>query len=157
MPSRRTLIEMNDGEIRDYIQNAHTLIIISNGRHGYPHPMPMWFARNEDGSLVCTTFVKSQKVLNWKRDSRATLIIESGEIYSELRGVVIYAETEIIEDSDKVIDTLVSINSKGRELNSEQLTKLRESVAATANKRVALKFTPKKYVSWDHTKLGGRY
>ena len=157
MPSRRKLIEMNEEELRAYVESAHTLIIISNGRHGYPHPMPMWFARNDDGSLVCTTFGKSQKVLNWMRDSRATLLVESGEEYSELRGVVIYAKTEIIEDHDQVVDILVSINSKGRSLDVEQLAKLREAVRSTATKRVALRFTPNKYVSWDHTKLGGRY
>lgn len=157
MPSRRKLIQMTDIEIEDYLSKAHTLIVISNGRHGYPHPMPMWFARNADGSLVCTTFGKSQKVVNWKRDARATLLVESGHEYTDLKGVVIYAETEIVSDEDQVVDVLVSINSKGRALNDEQLGKLRETVRRTATKRVALKFTPRKYVSWDHTKLGGQY
>ena len=157
MPSRRSLIEMTDEERDQYISTAHTLIIVSNGRNGYPHPMPMWFAVDDDGSLVCTTFAKSQKVLNWRRDAKAALLIESGEAYNELRGVVVYADTEIIDDLERVIDTLVKINSKGRDLTEDQAEKLRASVAGTANKRIVLKFKPNSYVTWDHTKLGGRY
>lgn len=157
MPSRRNLIEMTDDERNAYVENAHTLIIVSNGNNGYPHPMPMWFAVDDDGSFLCTTFRKSQKVLNWRRDSKASLLIESGEEYSDLRGVVIYADTEIVDDLDEVVDALVKINSKGRSLNEDQLNKLKSSVSTTANKRIVLKFRPNKYVSWDHTKLQGRY
>lgn len=157
MPSRRKLIEMTPEERISYVDNAHTLIIVSNGTNGYPHPMPMWFAVDEEGSFLCTTFRKSQKVLNWQRDSKASLLIESGEEYSELQGVVVYADTEIVDNLDAVVDALVKINSKGRSLNEDQLSKLRSSVSSTADKRIVLKFKPNRYVSWDHTKLQGRY
>lgn len=157
MPSRRTAIEMDEAQRKAYIEDAQTLIIVSNGRNGYPHPMPMWFAVDDDDSLICTTFSKSQKVLNWKRDPKASLLIESGTEYAELQGVVIYAQTEVIEDYDLVVDTLVKINSRGRELSDEQRDKLRESVKGNARKRVGLRFVPERYITWDHKKLGGRY
>ncbi|MYD43386.1 MAG: pyridoxamine 5'-phosphate oxidase [Gammaproteobacteria bacterium] len=157
MPSRRSQIEMTKSERTDYIASAQTLIIVSNGKHGYPHPLPMWFGIDDDDSLLCTTFSKSQKVLNWQRDPKASLLIESGTVYSELQGVMIYAQTEILEDHQLVVDTLVKINSRGRELNEEQAAKLRESVQPNARKRVALRFIPERYITWDHRKLGGRY
>ena len=46
MPSRRKLIELDDNEVRDYLDSEKTLIIVSNGHNGYPHPMPMWFAQD---------------------------------------------------------------------------------------------------------------
>ena len=157
MPSRRKLIELDADEVRAYLHAEKTLIIIGNGRNGYPHPMPMWFAQDDDGAIRCTTFGKSQKVLNWRRDPKATLLIESGVEYAELKGVVIYATCEIIDDIDAVKDTLVAINSRGRELTDRAQAQLRESVSGTAAKRVVLKFTPERYLSWDHAKLGGRY
>ena len=157
MPSRRTVIEMTDEEIRNYLDTEKTLIIVSNGRNGYPHPMPMWFNRDQDGTLYCTTFGKSQKVLNWRRDPKATLLVESGEEYAELKGVMIFATCEIIDDHDEVIDTLVAINAAGRELDAAAREELRGSVMRSAAKRVLLKFNPERYVSWDHAKLGGRY
>ena len=157
MPSRRKLIELDADEVRAYLDTEKTLIIVGNGPSGYPHPMPMWFARDPDGTIRCTTFGKSQKVLNWRRDPKATLLIESGTEYAELKGVVIYATCEIIDDHDAVRDTLVAINSRGRDLDGDAKDKLREAVSGTAAKRVVLKFTPKRYVTWDHAKLGGRY
>ncbi|MDE0659198.1 MAG: pyridoxamine 5'-phosphate oxidase family protein [Gammaproteobacteria bacterium] len=157
MPSRRKLIELTADEVRDYLDAEKTLIIVSNGHNGYPHPMPMWFAHEPDGTIRCTTFGKSQKVLNWRRNPKATLLVESGVEYAELKGVVIYATCEIIEDLDAVADTLVAINSRGRDLDDGARAKLREAVSGTASKRVVLEFTPKRYVTWDHAKLGGRY
>ena len=157
MPSRRSLIEMDEAQRKDYINSAQTLIIVSNGKNGYPHPMPMWFGIDDNESLLCTTFGKSQKVVNWRRDPKASLLIESGTQYAELQGVVIYAQTEIIDDPEAVINALMKINSRGRELNESQRAKLRESLQGTAQKRVALRFVPEKYLTWDHTKLGGRY
>ncbi len=157
MPSRRKLIELDDDEIRDYLDAQKTLIIVGNGHNGYPHPMPMWFARDDDGTIRCTTFAKSQKVLNWRRDPKATLLVESGVEYAELKSVVIYASCAIIDELDAVKDTLVAINSRGRDLDDDAKAKLRDAVSGTASKRVVLKFTPERYVTWDHAKLGGRY
>ena len=119
--------------------------------------MPMWFYHGDDGCLYVTTFAKSQKVLNWQRDPKAALLVESGEAYQELKSVLIYGQCEIVEDQDVVKDTLVNISTKGRTVSDEERAKLREAVAANASKRVALKFIPERYVSWDHAKLGGRY
>ena len=157
MPSRRKLIELDADEVRDYLTAEKTLIIVSNGRGGYPHAMPMWFAVDDDDAIVCTTFRKSQKVINWQRDPKATLLVETGEEYAELKGVMIYASCEIVDELDEVKDTLAAINAKGRELRDGEWEKLREAVSGTAPKRVVLRFKPERYITWDHTKLGGRY
>ena len=70
MPSRRNNIELSDAEIREFLASRKTLIIVSNGKDGYPHPMPMWFYVDDEGCLYCTTFGKSQKVFNWRRDPK---------------------------------------------------------------------------------------
>lgn len=157
MPSRRELIELGEDEIRDYMLEQKTLIIVSNGHDGYPHPMPMWFYQDPAGALYCSTFKKSQKVFNFRRDPKASLLVESGSEYAELKSVLIYANTEVIDDFDQVCDALVKINTKGQDVTEEQAEKLLGAVAKTAEKRVLLKFTPVKYVTWDHSKLGGKY
>jgi len=157
MPSRREQIQLTPEEMRAYAAGTKTLIIVSNGRDGFPHPMPMWFYADHDLNFYCTTFRKSQKVLNFQRDPRATLLIESGEEYAQLKGLVAYAQTEVVDDFDVVSDTLVKVNTKGMEVDQAQIEKLLAAVASTAEKRVVLKFTPERFVSWDHAKLGGRY
>lgn len=157
MPSRRNNIELDAAQIRAFLDSRKTLIIVSNGKDGYPHPMPMWFYVDDAGCLYCTTFAKAQKVLNWQRDPKASLLVESGEEYAKLKGVVIYARAEIIDDLDIAIDTLVKINSRGATLDAEQRQALTAAVSKTAAKRAVIKFHPQRYVSWDHSKLGGRY
>lgn len=157
MPSRREQIQLTSDEIADFLVEQKTIILVSNGKDGYPHPMPMWFYADEAGAVYCTTFRKSQKVLNYQRDPRASLLVESGEQYSELKSVLIYASAEIIDDKDAVVDALVKINTKGMTVSDDDVQKLIGAVSKTAEKRVVLKFTPERYVSWDHAKLGGRY
>lgn len=157
MPSRRELIQLDAAEIRDFVDHSRTLIIVSNGRDGFPHPMPMWFYMDPEGNYYCTTFRKSQKVLNFDRDPRATLLVESGEEYAELKSVLTYARCQIIDDFNTVCDTLVKINTKGAEVSEEQVAQLLAAVAKTAEKRVVLKFVPERVISWDHAKLGGSY
>ena len=157
MPSRRELIQLTPEEIDAFLAEQKTIIIVSNGKDGYPHPMPMWFWVDDAGVVHCTTFRKSQKVLNLQRDPRAALLVESGEEYSELKSVLIYARAEIVDDRDAVVDALVQINSRGRTLSEADRKALSDTVAATAEKRVLIRFAPERYVSWDHAKLGGRY
>jgi hypothetical protein len=157
MPSRRNSIALDATEIREFLDANKTLIIVSNGPDGFPHPMPMWFYVDDAGCVYCTTFGKSQKVRNLERDPRASLLVESGLEYAELKGVVIYARTEVIDDVELAIDTLVKINTRGIAVDAAQRANLAAAVAKTAAKRVVLKFTPERYVSWDHAKLSGRY
>lgn len=157
MPSRRELIQLTEQEIGAYMVEQKTLIIISNGVDGYPHAMPMWFYADDAGCLYCSTFRKSQKVLNFRRDPKATLLVESGEEYAELKSVLVYATVEIIDDFDAVCDALVKINTKGTQVDAAQVEALLGAVSKTAEKRVILKFHPERYVSWDHAKLGGKY
>jgi nitroimidazol reductase NimA-like FMN-containing flavoprotein (pyridoxamine 5'-phosphate oxidase superfamily) len=158
MPSRRELIALSPEEIAAYLAEQKTLIIVSNGKDGFPHPVPMWFWTDPDGCLYCTTFSKAQKVLNFRRDPKASLLVESGEEYAELKSVLIYAKAEVIDEFDAVCEALVNISTKGRdEVSEAERAQIRDAVAKTAEKRVLLKFTPERVVSWDHAKLGGRY
>ena len=70
MPSRRDLIRMSDEELREFLRSSKTITINSIGPGGYPHPMPMWFAVDADGTVRMTTFRRSQKVLNIAREPR---------------------------------------------------------------------------------------
>ena len=136
---------------------------VASKRRVAPLPSPTKIALDPPGSvpvkaaLKRTTFTKSQKVLNLRRDPRATLLVESGIEYAELKGVMIEAEAEVIEDTDLVADTLARINIKHRSGTEAEVEQMRKAVAATATKRVLLRFTTQRPVSWDHSRLGGRY
>jgi nitroimidazol reductase NimA-like FMN-containing flavoprotein (pyridoxamine 5'-phosphate oxidase superfamily) len=157
MPSRRKLIEMTPTEVDEYLRSQRTITIVSNGPDGYPHPMPMWFHVTPDGVVQCATFAKSQKVRNFQRDPLASLLTESGETYTEAKGVLIYARTEISSDPERIMDAMVGVNARGKPLSESDEAALRERLVKIAQKRVLLNFHPERYISWDHAKLNGGY
>ena len=97
MPSRRGAIALTDDEQKKFLEDGWTIQIASNGLKGYPHLVAMWYVVI-DGKVHFTTFGKSQKVLNLRRNSKITCMLESGKGYAELRGLVIEGEGELVED-----------------------------------------------------------
>jgi PPOX class probable F420-dependent enzyme len=150
--SRRNEITLSDAELRDFLAKTRTIILTSNGRDGVPHPMPMFFGIEPDGAIVMTTYTKSQKILNLRRDPRVSLLIEDGQQYSELRGAVFYGTAELIADSEAVAAILADVAAHNGDASDES-----EAAMAgrryMASKRTGIRVRPGRIVSWDHGKL----
>jgi PPOX class probable F420-dependent enzyme len=153
--SRRGEIQLSAGEQRDLIDSERIVVVSSIGPRGWPHSMPLWYVPR-DGEIWIYTYAKSQKVRNLERDPRATLLIETGHEYAELRGVEIETEAEMHRDPADVFDLAKELTARyagGAQVDESQA----EALRAQARKRVAVRFEPKRVASWDHRKLGGRY
>ena len=157
--SRRDQITMSDDEIRRFVESKKTMTIVSNGPGGFPHPMPMWFARDPDGSIRMATYRTSQKIKNIQRDPRVSLLCESGTEYAELKGVVFYGNAELIDDFALVCDTLLRAGGRGEGLPKDPAAarQIQEGMRKNAEKRYVIRVKPERIVSWDHAKLGGTY
>ena len=150
--SRRDAIKMTPEEADAFLAEERTVTCATNGRDGFPHLMPLWYVVR-DGRIWAWTYAKSQKVKNLERDPRATLQIETGVEYAQLRGVMLRCDVEIHRDVEVVTDfamELVARYTRGGE-------DTREAFAKQAPKRVALEFVERERVTWDHRKLGGTY
>ena len=155
--SRRDQINLTQEEISDFLKNSRTIILVSNGKGGYPHPMPMWYAGDDDNTIYMTTFRKSQKVNNLRIDPKCALLVESGDAYQELKSVLIYTEVELVEEVEDVKDILFKISVQRGDLQEDASQAIRDGMTKTAEKRIGMKFVPQKVVTWDHSKLGGVY
>ena len=141
---------MTDEEAAAFLDQERTVVCATHGKDGWPHLMPLWFVVRE-GTLWAWTFAKSQKTRNLERDPRATLQVEAGEEYQELRGVMLKCEVELVRDPDRVADLGLEIFRRygGGEVGEE----VRAMVAKQAAKRVGLRFAERERASWDHRKL----
>lgn len=165
--SRRDQIVLSPAEQFELLESQRVVIVCTHGPRGWPHSMPMWFTLRApeaeplaDGpprEIWIWTYGKSQKVRNLERDPRATLLIETGDEYLELRGVQLECEAELIRETDRVSEF-------GKELTvrySDGIDSIEGDAAAAleaqAAKRVAIRFQPLRAASWDHRKLGGTY
>jgi PPOX class probable F420-dependent enzyme len=156
MPSRRDLIRMTPDEVRAYLTGQRRIILVTIGADGMPHAVPMNYGLDDDGRILITSFRKSQKVRNLERDPRATLLVESGETYADLKSVMTYCDAEIVGDAESVAAGMARINAD--ELLAGSLSaEMGDQVRASIAKRVLLRFTPFRTVSWDHGKLGDFY
>ena len=99
--SRRDQIQLTPAEQRELIDSERVVVVASFGPRGWPHLMPLWYVPRE-GEIWIWTYAKSQKVRNLERDARATLLIETGHEYGELRGLMVEAEAEIHRDVETV-------------------------------------------------------
>ena len=156
MPSRRELIRMTPDEERSYLETQRRIILVTVGPGGMPHPVPMNYGLDAEGRIVITSFRKSQKVRNLERDPRATLLVESGETYAELRSVIAYCQAEILTEPEAVAAGM-SLVQAAQQVAGSIGESMEEQVRASLAKRVILRFTPFRTVSWDHAKLAGYY
>src|SRR5262245_36520340 len=99
MANRRSQIEMSQDEVLAFLDEEKTVICATNGRSGYPHLMPLWYVVRE-GEIWAWTFAKSQKIKNLERDPKATLQVEAGTEYQQLRGIMFECEVVIHHDLD---------------------------------------------------------
>jgi PPOX class probable F420-dependent enzyme len=152
--SRRDQIQMTDGELRAFLEEQRTVICATNGVRGWPHLMPLWFVvRGAD--LWAWTYAKSQKVRNLERDPRATLQIEAGERYDQLRGVMFEATAELHRDTDDV--AALGAQILARYAGGTSPVEVTDAIVAQAHKRVGVRFVVQRVASWDHRKLAGTY
>jgi PPOX class probable F420-dependent enzyme len=148
--NRRAQIALTPEEQRQYLEQSHTIILVSNDRRGYPHPVAMWYLAEPDGAVAMTTFRKSQKALNLRRDPRCSLLLESGRTYPELKGIIIRGRAEIDDDTERVLDLLEAVQ---RKYNPGQVEGLRDMLRGQASKRCLIRVRPERVSSWDHAKL----
>jgi PPOX class probable F420-dependent enzyme len=156
MPSRRDQIKLTDEEQSELIENERVVVVSTLGPRGWPHVMPLWYVPRE-GEIWIWTYAKSQKVKNLERDPRATLLIETGTEYNELRGVQIEAEAELIRDTDRVVEFAKQLTVRYTEGIDSVEGDAAAGLQAQAPKRVTIHFRPERIATWDHRKLGGVY
>jgi PPOX class probable F420-dependent enzyme len=144
---------MSDEELRGFLDEKMVMQCATNGPRGLPHMVALWFVA-DGGELRGWTYAKSQKARNLERDPRATLGLEDGVQYHELRGVMFECDVRIERGAAAVEGYGLELFERyAGELNDD----VRAMVAQQAPKRVGLTFLPTRTVTWDHRKLGGIY
>jgi PPOX class probable F420-dependent enzyme len=148
--NQRAQITMTEDEITTFIEQSRTATMATVGPDGTPHLVAMWYAV-VDGVIWFETKGRSQKAVNLRRDSRITVLIESGHTYNELKGVSLEGTAEVLDDADALWAVGVSVWER---YNGPYTEEMRPFVEIMLNKRVAVRVDVKRIRSWDHAKLG---
>ena len=145
---------MSDEELHAFLAEQMIMQCATVGPEGRPHLVPLWYVP-EGVELRGWTYAKSQKARNLERDPRATLGIEDGVQYHELRGAMLECDVELEREPDRVAEYGLALFE--RYTPGEMPDETRGMIEQQAQKRVAMRFAPTTIVTWDHRKLAGGY
>lgn len=147
---QRDVIRMTPAEVDAFLLGRHSMTLCSMNHDGSIHAVAMWYGFLE-GSVAVETKAKSQKVQNLRRDPRMTCLVEDGEHYEELRGVELVGRAEVVDDPERMWELGVSVFER---YMGPYTPELRPHVEAMLHKRVVVRLSVERTVTWDHRKLG---
>src|SRR5215470_16607228 len=138
--NRRQQIQLSPDEQTAFFRERKKAALATIDGDGFPHVVAMnYFAR--DGAFYMTSYGKAQKVVNIRRNPKVAVMIEAGDEYAELRGVMIRGRCEILEGEASVTAAFEARAEAGA-------SSVQPGALASAPKRVVLKIVPEKVVSW---------
>ena len=152
---QRDQIAMTADQAAAFLVGGRKVQLATNGRDGFPHLVTMYYV-TMGGRITFWTYRRSQKALNLERDPRISCLVEAGEEYFDLRGVLVHGVVRRIEDPDEIARIGRQITAVvGGALADAGADALTQYVEHAARKRWAYRVEPDRVISWDHSKLAG--
>ena len=146
MTRDKTKYRLNEKSINQLMNQSKILNLATISQNGTPHLVPMWFVLDDKIQINFTSYHKSQKIVNLKRDNRIVVMVESGIKYQELKGITIEGIAEIDDNKELITQTVNAITAK------YGIHRTASDIDNMINKRVNVKIIPKKITSWDLSK-----
>ena len=119
-------------------------MLTTTDRNGYPHTVPIGYVREGD-QVYLGSRDRTQKLRNVERDPRVSVLIESGTSWTDLKGLLVQGDGEVIREDGEVL-RLSRLAAEARGLpESEWPTEVRPN-------RAFVRVEPVRMVAWDNTK-----
>lgn len=149
----RVDLSMSSQAIQEFLRGPHVGVLSTIDRLGFPHSVGIYYSGGLD-EMGMWVYGKSQKVRNVERDPRCSVLVEAGEPYADLKGVLLRGEARVERDRSVVYEL-------GRVIYERYFYPRtgipfdqgpHERIAKQSEKRVCLMLTPQRVASWDHAK-----
>lgn len=136
-------LSLTGEELEAYLAEQRTVRVATVGTDGVPHVVPLWFVWH-DGALFLNSTLGNPTVENMLRTGDAAAVIDDGEAYDVLRGVVIAGRVERLR-GDPPPEVERSWSDKYMEGGELPYRYWRN--------RTWLRVDPRRTVSWDFRKI----
>lgn len=147
-------LKLSDAEFDRLMQQEFRLRIATIGPGDTINLTPMNFGWANGKVYI---FARGQKVANLRRTANTTVLVDVGEAWRELKGVMLQGEAKILESSEAEQadpDLFAAQLNLGHKhgLNEEgELQPYRASASGKSHRWIV--FTPHIAISWDNAKL----
>ena len=142
-------IALSTGEIDELMSQTGRCRIATAGPGDEINLTPMTFGWAGNKVYI---FARGQKIANLRKSATATVLVDTGEAWRELTGVMIHGRAVVLEDdaAERADPDLAEARQ-----NLAEKHRLDAPYGATASGRSRrwIVFTPNRFVSWDNSKL----
>ncbi len=152
---------MDPNAIATYLENQRTLILSTTKKDGSPVAHALWFVYC-NGAVYFNIQAKSFKYKNIQRDNRVCCLVESGERYLDLKGVMIQGRCTAVTDPaeqeqhEKARQEKNARMGDGMDGMPEWFHGNRQQ-RLNRGDRVLLKVPLEKVTTWDFSKVADYY
>lgn len=94
-------IELDEGERWDLLERNMVMRLATVNPYGLPHVVPIWYLADRDaGAVFFSTPRDSRKVRDVEETPKASLTVDEGAYYFELKAVIAEGDVSQVEDDD---------------------------------------------------------
>lgn len=147
-------IELKDDELWAYVSVAHTAVVTTLRRDGWPVALPVWFAV-VNRLIYLKTFPTLMKARRIAHDARASFVVEDGHTWTELRAVTVSVTAELLPEGPEADTARLALRAKYPPDIDVPLHRLPEASRAYYGARdVIIRLSPTAGpISWDNRRL----
>ncbi len=150
--ANRQYVAMSRKEVWQFLRTQRRVYLGFTMESGYPHVTPIWFVIAREKIYMRAQDYKVKVGLAAK--GRACVVIDDGDKYKELRGVVMWGRSRILSGGKLVerIAELFDAKYSERQWKADEMPEdwVKER---TKERRAYIEFIPEKVDSWDNDKL----
>lgn len=154
MSAKRDALKLSEAEIDALLRSEPRLRIATIGPGSELNLTPMTFGFAGGRVYI---YGRGQKIANLRRNPTATVLVDRGEQWRELKGVMLRGEARVLEDAEAeaadphLAEARANLGAK-HGLKKNGAAASYEASAAGRSRRWIV-FTPRSVVTWDNGKL----
>ena len=150
--ANRQYVSMSEKEIWDFLASQRKIYVGFPMPNGYPHVSPIWFCIKNKRIYLRTHDYKVKTRL--ARSGRACCVTDDGDLYRELRGVIVWGRSRVVTEPRlvKQINEIIDKKYARQQWKPSQMPSswVRER---RREKRAFIEVIPEKIDSWDNRKV----
>jgi len=135
---------MTREELDSYLSEQRTARVATTSAGGEPHVVPLWFVW-VDGAMFLNSTLGNVTVENMVRSGRATVTVDDGDTYDDLRGVTLHGDVSRADGDPRLPDVEVAWSQKYLGGNPTPYSRWRN--------RAWFRLEPDRVASWDFRKI----
>lgn len=137
-------LSLTSDELEEYLSTQRTARVATADADGTAHVIPLWFVWLE-GSMFLNSTLGNVTVDNMTHSGKATAVVDDGDTYDSLRGVVLTARVERADGDPRIPEV-------GRVWSEKYLGGNPVPYGAWKN-RAWFRLDPERIASWDFRKI----